>query len=74
MSVADLRPSKVVTEEGGKYPFTDQPPTCPTAKSDINMDSVGEDLNTVEVGSPNHPSGHGHDTYQGIPGDGVVPR
>lgn len=65
MAVSDIRPDHVVTEEGGKYPFSgDQPPTGPSAKSPMDINSVG---------TQNTPKQKGHDTYQGIPGDGIVP-
>lgn len=63
--------TKIVTEEGGKYPFTGEPPTnLPSAKTEMDITKVG-----LEEHAPNDPQDTygGHDTYEGIPGDGIVP-
>lgn len=65
MAIADIRPSRLVTEEGGKYPFRESVPSCPTAKTEKDI---------TKVGTQHTPKQKGHDTYVGIPGDGIVPR
>lgn len=73
MALDSLRPSHAVTEEGGQINFSgDQPPTGPSAKSDMDITKVGEDLNPYDIDGEDSPQ-KGHDTYTGIPGDGIVP-
>lgn len=48
----------------GAKPFKDQPPKVGEPNRDVNFAAVGE--KTLQPQS-------GKDTYQGIPGDGVVP-
>lgn len=73
MALSDLRPSEVITEEGGQYNFTgDRPPTGPTAKQDMDITRVGDDLNPYDLDGEGGPQ-QGRDTYTGIPGDGIVP-
>jgi len=64
--MADLRPDHVVSETGGKFNFSgEKPPEGPSAKSPQDITKV----------APKHtPKAKGSDTYQGIPGDGIVPR
>lgn len=66
MALSDIRPTAVVSEEGGQINFSgDQPPKGPSAKSDMDITKVGTKHTPYEEGS---------DSYVGIPGDGVVPR
>ncbi len=65
MALSELKPSHVVQEEGGKYTFSgEQPPKGPDKWSDVDI---------TKVGTQDTPKEKGHDTYTGIPGDGIVP-
>ena len=57
---------QTVTEEGGKYEFgpDQRPPTGPSAKTEMDITKVGTKQTPIHAG---------HDTYKGIPGDGIIP-
>lgn len=73
MAISDIRPSEIVTDEGGQYNFTGgNPPQGPSAKTNIDIGSVDMDCNPYDIDGKDSPQ-QVHDTYVGIPGDGIVP-